>query len=227
MKTIRLIVVVVASAVAGASFAAADEALFVAARVVDGDTLEIDGVRIRLYGIDAPESKQRCQALGERWACGQAATQALVGRIGGNEVACEKRDQDRYGRVVAVCRIGALDLNGWMVAQGWALAYRRYSDAYTAAGSNAQAAKRGVWRGEMMAPWQWRKGARLADTGAAEQRETGRCNIKGNISRNGTRIYHLPGGRHYEKTRIDSSKGERWFCTESAARAAGWRSAQR
>ena len=196
------------------------------ARVIDGDTLEVRGTRIRLHGIDAPESAQGCRAGGRRWPCGREATRALSGRIGGRTVACEERDRDRYGRTVAVCRIGGEDVNAWMVAAGWAFAYRRYSRSYVAAETAAKGARRGVWRGEVVAPWDWRKGKRLA--GAARAAEgKGRCAIKGNIGKGGTRIYHVPGGRYYAKTRIDTSRGERWFCTEAEARAAGWRKSRR
>ena len=95
------------------------------ARVVDGDTLDVGAVRVRLHGVDAPESRQSCVAGGRRWACGERATRALAGRIGGRTVACEERDRDRYGRIVAVCRNARQDVNAWMVSQGWALAYPR------------------------------------------------------------------------------------------------------
>ena len=193
------------------------------ARVIDGDTLDVGDVRIRLHGIDAPESKQSCRAGGKRWSCGREATRALAGRIGGRSVACQERDRDRYGRVVAVCSLSGMDLNGWMVAQGWAFAYRRYSHAYVAEESGARAAKHGVWRGEVMPPWDWRRGKRLGGTPATTRQESRRCTIKGNISKTGTRIYHVLGGRYYEQTRINTSKAERWFCTEGEARAAGWR----
>ena len=85
-------------------------------------------------------------------------------------------------------------------------------------------ARRGVWRGEFVEPSRWRRGERL-DAAAASG--PGDCRIKGNISRKGTRIYHVPGGAFYARTRIDTSKGERWFCTEAQARAAGWRRAKR
>ena len=96
------------------------------ARVIDGDTIEVGTVRVRLHGVDAPESKQSCLAGGERWPCGQRATRALAGQIGGRTVACSERDPDRYGRIVAICRHGGRDVNAWLVDQGWALAYRRY-----------------------------------------------------------------------------------------------------
>ena len=99
------------------------------ARVIDGDTLDVGGVRIRLHGIDAPESEQICRAGGKRWSCGREAARALAGRIGGRPVGCQERDRDRYGRVVAACSASGVDLNAWMVAEGWAFAYRRYSNA--------------------------------------------------------------------------------------------------
>ena len=198
------------------------------ARVVDGDTLEVRGTRVRLHGIDAPESKQRCRSAQRTWSCGHEVTRALARRIGSRTVACEERDQDRYGRIVAVCRVGVEDVNAWMVAEGWAFAYRRYSTQYVAEETVAKVAKRGIWRGDVVAPWEWRKGKRLAGTRnsghtAASRQGAGRCTIKGNIGKSGTRIYHVPGGRFYDRTRIDASKGERWFCTEAEARATGWR----
>lgn len=204
-------------------------ALSGAARVIDGDTLEIRGTRVRLHGIDAPESAQRCRAAGRAWPCGREATRALSRRIAGRTVVCEERDRDRYGRSVAVCRAGGEDLNAWMAFEGWAFAYRRYSRSYVAEERAAKAAGRGIWRGNVVAPWVWRKGKRLAGagggarTGTDAQQGSRRCAIKGNVSRDGSRIYHVPGGRYYERTRIERSKGERWFCTEAEARAAGWR----
>ena len=198
------------------------------ARVVVDDTLEVRGTRVRLNGIDAPESKQRCRSAERTWPCGQEATRALARRIGSRTVACEERDQDRYGRIVALCRVGGEDVNTWMAAEGWAFAYRKYSTQYVAEETVAKVAKRGIRRGDVVAPWEWRKGKRLAGTQkqghtAASRQGSGRCTIKGNIGKSGTRIYHVPGGRFYDRTRIDTSKGERWFCTEVEARTAGWR----
>ena len=202
------------------------------ARVVDGDTIDMGGTRVRLHGVDAPESDQSCVAQGARWPCGRRAARALGQRLGGRTVVCEERDRDRYGRIVAVCRQGGRDINAWLVAEGWALAYRRYSRAYVGEESTARAPRKGVWRGEFVAPWDWRRGKRLRGaertTAPAAQAASKRCNIKGNISRNsGRRIYHVPGDPYYARTRIDPSRGERWFCSEAEARAAGWRRAGR
>ena len=192
--------------------------------VTDGDTLKIGAQRIRLHGIDAPESKQTCRAGGKTWRCGAASTHALRKHLGGRPISCEERDRDRYGRIVAVCRLAGADVNAWMVSQGWAVAYRKYSSNYVEEEAVAKAARRGVWRGEFVPPSRWRRGERLQ---AAARTAASACRIKGNINRQGTRIYHVPGGQSYERTRINTSKGERWFCSEAEARGAGWRRAKR
>ena len=104
--------------------ASAQDRIIGVASVVDGDTIEIHGQRIRLFGIDAPEASQLCiRASGEPWRCGQQVSFALADRIGRATVSCRPRDLDRYGRVVAVCFKGNEDLNRWMVANGWAVAF--------------------------------------------------------------------------------------------------------
>ena len=194
--------------------------------VIDGDTIEVGSARIRLFGVDAPESAQSCVAGSRPWPCGRQATRALTGRIDGRSVAFEERDRDRYGRIVAVCRLDGQDLNAWLVRESWALAYRQYSRTYMDEEAAAKAARRGVWRGEFVPPWDWRKGNRLKaatrDAPSVAARDRSACRIKGNISHNsGRRIYHVPGDRDYERTRISRSRGERYFCTETEARAAG------
>jgi endonuclease YncB( thermonuclease family) len=192
------------------------------AKVIDGDTIRIHGAKIRLHGIDAPESAQVCKAEGKSYRCGTSATLALARRIAGKPVSCDERDKDRYGRIVAVCHAGGGDLNAWLVSEGLALAYRRYSTDYVDQEQAAQEAKRGLWRGEFVKPWQWRKGKRMASEKVADA-APGKCRIKGNISRKGKKIYHTPGGRYYAATKINEGKGERWFCSESEAKDAGWR----
>ena len=128
------------------------------ATVTDGDTIRIHEHRIRLHGIDAPESGQTCQdAAGRDYRCGQKATLALSEKIGQQSVSCDERDVDRYGRIVAVCFAGGVDLNGWLVQQGWAIAYTRYSRDYVGVEAEARAGRRGLWAGQFTRPEDWRR----------------------------------------------------------------------
>ncbi|MCY3754817.1 MAG: thermonuclease family protein [Alphaproteobacteria bacterium] len=197
------------------------------ARVIDGDTLAVAGRRIRLHGIDAPETRQTCLRHGRRWACGKAATRAMRRLVGRDPVRCEVRARDRYGRSVAACFAAGRDLQRELVRQGLALAYRRYSVRYVPDEDAARRERAGLWSGEFTEPWRWRRQQRRERPQSGNPApKAGACLIKGNISRNG-RIYHVPGGKHYDRTRIDEARGERWFCTEAEARAAGWRRARR
>lgn len=127
------------------------------ASVIDGDTIEIHGQRIRMFGIDAPEGGQLCiRPNGERWRCAQQSSLALADRIGRSTVRCKQRDIDRYRRVVAVCFKENEDLNRWMVANGWAVAYRRYSVDYVADEDAARRKRINMWSGDFEMPWNWR-----------------------------------------------------------------------
>ena len=188
--------------------------------VIDGDTIEIQSKRIRLHGIDAPESDQICRDKNEQdYRCGKAATQRLTSLIGRHIVTCEIRDTDHYGRLVAVCSVKEQDINRRLVREGLALAYRKYSSAYLKAEDEERKSGAGLWQGKFIKPWDWRQGNRLE---ASNAERSGRCLIKGNIGNNG-KIYHMPGSKWYSKTKINESKGERWFCSEAEAKAAGWR----
>lgn len=189
------------------------------ARVVDGDTLTIGDEHIRLFGVDAPEHDQTCDRGGTVWACGQAAAAALAGVIGQARLMCDVQDRDRYGRAVSICRVGTIDVGEALVLQGAATAYQRYSLRYVAAESVARAGRIGIWGAKMLAPEAYRHGAAEVVPDAA-------CPIKGNIGSKG-RIYHMPGQADYARTRINVAKGEAWFCSEAAARRAGFRKAAR
>jgi endonuclease YncB( thermonuclease family) len=193
------------------------------AEVSDGDTLRIGATRIRIFGIDAPEARQTCDsgAKGD-WGCGAAATERLRELTGGRTVTCTPRDRDRYGRLVATCRVGRLDLGARLVAEGLARAYTRFGDDYAAAERRAKTEAIGLWHGPAAAPWEFR-----ADRLPAAAPPRPDCPIKGNVATSGARVYHLPGGRSYERTRIDPRRGEAWFCDEAEARAAGFRPARR
>ena len=144
-----------------ASLQSAGETFSGVATVVDGDGLEVDGVKIRLFGIDAPEVYQYCRFDGgASWRCGQYATVALDREIGGKQVTCEPHDKDRYGRVVAVCRIDGRDVGRLQVRRGWAVAYRYFSKDYVTDEEIAQREKNGIWAGEFEMPWEYRRRSR-------------------------------------------------------------------
>ena len=214
-------------------------------KIVDGDTLAIGATKIRLEGIDAPETDQIClNASGSRWTCGIEARDKLVAHVAAREIACTSSGIDAYKRTLATCRLNGEDLNGWMVQEGWALAYVKYSSVYVGTEEDARTHQRGLWQGAFIAPWDWRHrntktvilGAysvpinaqsMLLPRSATEGAPSLDCIIKGNIGRHGERIYHLPNQRFYARIRMDKGGGKRWFCTPEEAEAAGWRRALR
>ncbi|MEP2828060.1 thermonuclease family protein [Parvibaculum sp.] len=226
MKLYILMLCITCPIVATADITVAENLAGVAS-VTDGDTLEVHGTRIRLHGIDAPESSQRCRREnGDEWRCGQTAANLLAEMIGRRSVSCESSETDRYGRAIAVCFAGGANVNEAMVAKGYAVAYRRYSTDYVHAEDEAKREKLGIWSGAFVMPWDYRRGIRL-DSSSSEMSMPGECVIKGNIGKSGNFTYHIPGDQYYEATRIDTSKGERWFCSVSDAKAAGWHRAPR
>lgn len=193
------------------------------ARVADGDSLRIGQTEVRLFGIDAPEAAQTCGRADGDWACGAWAMETLRDLVAGRDVTCDGREADRYGRLLAVCRVDGAEINRALVQAGAAFAYRRYSSRYVTDERAAQRAGLGLWSGQAESPETFRH----ADTPvSAAQSEGGDCRIKGNIS-SGGRIYHRPGQENYAATGINPANGELWFCTEAEARAAGWRAARR
>lgn len=127
------------------------------ARIIDGDTLAVAGVTVRLFGIDAPERKQTCGDAAEKWDCGTAATLALTILIDGRAIACQSVNKDRYARTVARCSVGGADLGAELVRQGLALAYVAYSKDYVPQEREAQTGRIGMWRGDFVAPWEYRR----------------------------------------------------------------------
>jgi endonuclease YncB( thermonuclease family) len=203
-------------------------------RVIDGDTFDVAGTRIRLHGVDAPERSQTClDADGASWECGRWTVEEARAAWDGREAACELLDTDRYGRSVSRCSVEGQDLGAALVSKGMAFAYVAYSEDYLPEQERAHAARLGLWRGSFEMPWDWRAARRDGEEApdvtvedvTAVSSDTAACAIKGNISGAG-RIYHMPGSSTYERTRIDEADGERWFCTPEEAEAAGWRAAR-
>ena len=207
------------------------------ATVIDGDTIDMTGTRIRLLGLDAPESAQSCTRGGQSWSCGEEATATLSDIVSRQTLTCTALGTDIYGRTLATCETAVFDVGREMVRRGMALAADNAPADYAAASSIAQQLKYGLWAGEFQRPSDWRAANPRSDQPlriarqdgpraqtrarpASERRYTGAlgCAIKGNHSRYGDFIYHLPGQKYYAQTRPEAT-----FCTEREAQAAGFR----
>lgn len=184
--------------------------------IADGDTFTLltadkQQIKVRLAEIDAPENGQ---------PYGNKSKQVLSDLIFGKDAVIVVQTPDRYGRTVGRPFVGEVDICAEMVRMGAAWAYREYlkDQSLLDYEQDAKAAKRGVWglSEANTPPWEWRR------IGGQDGAPDG-CNIKGNINSKGDRIYHAPGSNSDGATRINESNGERWFCSEEEARAAGWR----
>ncbi|MBN9598022.1 MAG: thermonuclease family protein [Afipia sp.] len=227
-----------------ASFSAVAAEVAGLAKVIDGDTVQIGSHRVRLQGMDAPETDQIClDHKGERWACGLAAREQLTKHANNGPWICRGTTKDRFGRLIATCEVNGENVQRWMVHNGWALSFVRYSHIYDAEEAEARPAKSGLWAGAFIAPWDWRNRNRNtvilgAMTVPAEAREkllsaasaagapAPGCDIKGNVNRSGVCIYHQPGSRWYAKINMELN-GKRWFCSTQEAEAAGCRATKR
>lgn len=216
------------------------------AKVRDGDEIQIGNNRIRLGGIAAPAVDQLClNTKGERWTCGAAVRDELIKHAGNRNWICRNRQvADRRGRIVARCEVDGEDIQKWLVRNGWALSYARFSKDYEADEKVARETKAGMWQGAFIAPWDWRvRNKKTAILGAVKPPEHARsillasasgavapspdCTIKGNVNRAGECIYHKPSSRWYAKIEMKISKGTRWFCSVDDAEAAGCRETRR
>ena len=151
MDVIRFLIVLALVGISASSRPA------LAQTITDGDTLRLNGVVYRLWGIDAPETKQDCP---DGWAAGRLATTHLQSLISGRLVICEQKDTDRYGRIVAICRVGGVDLGAMMVRDGYAWAFTRYSAAYAVQEALAKKEVLGIHRHNCMPAWDWRASQR-------------------------------------------------------------------
>lgn len=132
-------------------------AIYGKAKVINGDTLKINGYYLRLYGIDAPESNQTCAgSQGRSYRCGEEAEKWLRSWIEDNVIECRIMQQDENGNMVGTCSLGAYDLGAAIVNAGWAVAYLKYTDIYYPYEENARASRVGLWQGQFYMPWDWR-----------------------------------------------------------------------
>ena len=136
------------------------------AKVIDGDTIKINSKKIRLYGIDAPEKKQKCKktyltisfmSFTKDYMCGEVSTEKLIKKINKQKLNCNILDVDRYKRLIGECFKRNLNLNSWMVSNGYAVAYRKYSKKYVSDEINAKNNKLGIWQGKFEMPWDYRR----------------------------------------------------------------------
>jgi endonuclease YncB( thermonuclease family) len=136
------------------------------ATVIDGDTIEVQGTRIHLYGIDAPETAQSCEtATGRAYRCGREAARALNAHIASAPVTCERHDT-AAGRVTGICQVHGEDIAAWMVGEGLALASRQVTTAYIRQEGRAWATRRGIWAGTFEKPADWRQDRRRVEASA-------------------------------------------------------------
>ena len=136
------------------------------AKVIDGDTIKINSKKIRLYGIDAPEKKQKCKktyltisfmSFTKDYMCGEVSTEKLIKKINKQKLNCNILDVDRYKRLIGECFKRNINLNSWMVSNGYAVAYRKYSKKYVSDEINAKKNKLGIWQGKFEMPWDYRR----------------------------------------------------------------------
>jgi endonuclease YncB( thermonuclease family) len=192
------------------------------AHALAGDLVRVAGTTVRLAGIEAPERQQACGTGGRRQACGAAARAALGRLVDGRALSCTLSGTDAAGRPLGSCARGKLDINGELVRNGHVFAEGGLFASYASLEREARAAKAGVWAaGEPERPSEYR--AKVWEE--AKRRAPDGCPIKGRIT-GGSRVYVLPWSPEYERGRVQKARGERWFCSEQEAVAAGWKPAE-
>jgi endonuclease YncB( thermonuclease family) len=193
------------------------------ADAVSGDLLRVNGQLVRLAGVEAPEPKQPClKSNGRRWSCGTSARSALDKMLRGKTVTCSASGNDDAGRTLATCNADGTDIAAELVRAGHVFSAQGFLNSYNAAEDAARAAKAGLWQGETVRPQEWRdrvweEAKRTAPEG---------CPIKGYV-RADDRTYAMPWSTGYNGGKIRTVRGDRWFCSEEEARAAGFKLASR
>lgn len=126
-------------------------------KVVDGDTIHIGKTKYRFHGIDAPEMSQVCMKENKNIKCGVVAKDKLLKKIGSQKVTCKQEAIDRYKRIVAECFVNNESLSGYLVKNGYAFAYRKYSKKFIEDEEYAKKNKLGLWAMNFQYPWDYRK----------------------------------------------------------------------
>lgn len=192
------------------------------ARAVTGDLLKIGSTLVALDGIEAPETAQSCERESGRWRCGTASRDALARLVRGRSVSCEITGERKDGIKTGTCATGDTDLAEKLIEEGMAFSTSFFFwSRYARLENKARTEKNGLWAGEADRPQVWRD-KRWAE---AKEKAPDGCPIKGRI-RSGARVYVLPWSAAYDSVRLRSARGERWFCSETEAEAAGWRRAE-
>jgi endonuclease YncB( thermonuclease family) len=198
-------------------------------RVIDGDTLQVDGRVVQLYGIDAPELGQLCATNGSSWHCGTDAALALSKLVALNRstLRCapwradgKGAEDSSPGTALRVCEVGDQDLAVLMLQNGNGLALPGAFPDYVQAQTQAKQAGLGLWRGDFVPPWQWRAGVTSPDRPSDATRD---CNVKGVIAADGQRLYYVPTDPEYRAISVEPKLGGKMFCSDDEARQAGWR----
>lgn len=184
--------------------------------IIDGDTLHVEHRIVNLSGIDAPELGQRCMKEAKEWRCGLEAALALRKLAAFGTVSCASEDKGTV--VIGVCQIEGKDLGEVLLGQGYAVALEDALPNYQSAETSAKDAKLGLWRGDFIAPKEWRKGGRLP----GETTDTTFCVVKGAITEDQQKIFYIPSDESYNEIKVDRAKGERMFCSDDEAILAGW-----
>jgi len=214
-----LIIICLVLAAATVPEKAAAQAASPAIAIIDGDTFEVNGKIVRLYGIDAPELGQFCFNGTKRYRCGYEAALTLTKLVGNGPVDCHPTpvDRDDDGQI---CSVGLIDLSEAMLRRGYATTLPSSLTVYRRAESEAKLSKLGIWRGDFVPPREWKAGHRL-DAHGDQPRQA--CDIKGIVSDKNERVYLVNTDPEYANIDLDQVRGERLFCSDDEAELAGWR----
>ena len=185
------------------------------ATVLAGDQMRIDGETVHLFGVEAPISSQQC--AGSK-SCAASAKAALQKLVGGKRVTCEVSGRQANATSNATCQVNGADIAGQLVRAGHVFATTGLFATYASAEREARTSRAGLWRNSALRPAEYR--AKVWDD--AKQSAPDGCPIKGIVAGD-SKTYFVPWAASYDKTKVRSDRGERWFCTEAEARAAGWK----